>query len=202
MREVGWLQSGNPGVLDSGAHIGLRRVEINDYAANLETLIGMAQESGAEVAFMMLANNEDLEGGASPGKAWDPYRQGMKDTAARHGAPLIDVPALFIDSGLSRDALFLDEMHPTPAGHRIMGEALAALLVEQRWDRGETLMGTGLAGDIPRYEDPYVSGGGGGGGSSDGLGSPPGGDPGGGSGAQPGGGHEMDGGASRLPIQG
>jgi len=190
MREVGWLQSGNPGVLDSGQHIGLRRVEINDYAANLETMVDMAQDSGAEVAFIMLANNEDLDGGSSPGKAWDPYRQVMKDTAARHGAPLIDVPALFIDSGLSREALFLDEMHPTAAGHRIMGEALADLLLEHRWDRGSALMGSGEPGDIPSYDDPYVSGGGA---SSSEPGSPPGGDPGGTPGAQPGGGTRISG---------
>jgi lysophospholipase L1-like esterase len=190
MRQVGWLQSGTPGVLDSGEHIGLRRVEINDYAANLETLVDLAAASGAEVAFLMLANNEDLDTSENQGKAWDPYRQVMKDTAARHGAPLLDVPRLFIDSGLSREALFLDEMHPTAAGHRIMGEALAGLLSEHGWPE-HALMGDGQGGSIPHYEDPYVSG------SPDNPGAQtsgnPGGNPGGDPGPQPGAGARISG---------
>ncbi|MDG1483481.1 MAG: SGNH/GDSL hydrolase family protein [Myxococcota bacterium] len=192
MQEVGWLQSGSPSVLDSGEHIGLRRVEINDYAANLETLVDIADASGAEVAFLMLANNEDLDVSKSQGKAWDPYRQVMKDTAARHGAPLLDVPELFIESGMSREALFIDEMHPTPAGHRLMGEALARLLSEHQWP-SQPLMGDGLGGAIPTYEDPYVSGGGPNDPSAQQNGTPPGGEPSGAPGPQPGSGARISG---------
>ena len=106
----------------------------------------------------MLANNEDLDTTPSQGKAWDPYRQVMKDTAARHGAPLLDIPTLFTESGLSKEALFLDEMHPTAEGHRLMGEALTALLEKHSWPESP-LMGDGVGGSIPGYEDPYVSGG-------------------------------------------
>jgi len=150
VQKTGWLRQ-------SGPQIGVRRVEINDYATNLETLVSIASEVGAEVVFMMLANNEDLDE-PGPGKAWDPYRQVIRDTASRHGAPIIDVPTLFQESGLSRDQLFLDEMHPTTAGHRIMGESLGSLLKGAEWDLGGSVMTAPAGGAMPTYDDPYVQG--------------------------------------------
>lgn len=152
VQRVGWMQSGR-------AQDGRRRVAINDYAANLGTLAGIAESAGADVVFMVLANNEDLSLEANAGKAWDPYRTVMRETAARIGAPVIDVPALFIESGLDKETLFLDEMHPTAAGHKIMGDALAAVLKDAAFDKGGTVMAAGSPGPVPVYEDPYVSGG-------------------------------------------
>ena len=125
VQQVGWMQQ-------SRGQLGPRRVSINDYAGNLERLVDMATGRGADVVFVLPANNEDL-GSEGSDKAWTPYRKVMRETALRHGAPLVDVPAVFIESGLSRDALFLDEMHPTVAGHRLMGEALARTLSERGW---------------------------------------------------------------------
>ena len=147
VKKVGWMQQ-------SRGQLGPRRVEINDYAANLERLVDMAQAKGAEAVFVLPANNEDLAPETSD-KAWTPYRKVMRDTAARHGAPLIDVPSLFQASGLTKDALFLDEMHPTVAGHRIMGEALAAALAERGWPGGTVLQG-GTGEPVPTYTDPFL----------------------------------------------
>jgi len=156
VQKVAWQQDSR-----SRGQIGLRRVEINDYARNLESLVGLARESGAEVAFVLLANNEDVKSGgpvqAGP-KAWDPYRRVMRETAARHGAPLIDVPALFLESGLGPSELFLDEMHPTVEGHRIMGEALAAVLAERDWLAGGPVQRDPHGGNVPDYVDPFVEG--------------------------------------------
>ena len=151
IRTVSWQ-------VGSSQHIGLRRVEINDYAANLEILTGMAHEVGAEVVFLLLANEEDVRSHVGGQKAWTPYRQVMRDTAARHGAPLIDVPALFQASGLGEEALFLDEMHPTAAGHNIIGQALTSLLQERRWTEGGAVETGGTGGPIPTYTDPFVHG--------------------------------------------
>ena len=149
VRAVGWMQKGR-------GQIGPRRVEINDYAANLERLVEMASERDADVVFVVPANNEDMKGGDGD-KAWDPYRQVMRDTAARHGAPVIDVPAVFKASGQSRTELFLDEMHPTVAGHRLMGEALADALRSGGWPPGP-LGSDGTGGPVPTYEDPFIQG--------------------------------------------
>jgi hypothetical protein len=154
IQKVGWF-------IGKGEPLGLRRVEINDYAANLDNLARLARSRGAEVLFIIPPNNEDLvpasEG--SNGKAWDPYRQVMRDTAARYGAPLISMPEVFAASGKDRGQLFLDEMHPTALGHDLMGRELARVLQEKGWARGATLMGEGKGGGMPTYEDPYVKGG-------------------------------------------
>ncbi len=72
VRTDSWMQTGDPSLLDQGEHIGLRRVEINDYAANLDTLYRIAADHGAEVLFLLPANNEDLDSTPLQRKAWDP----------------------------------------------------------------------------------------------------------------------------------
>ena len=99
IRTVSWQ-------VGSSAHIGSRRVEINDYANNLENIVEIAKETGAQVVFVMLANEEDLSQHQEGDKAWDPYRLVMKDTAARHGYPLLNIPELFKASGLTKTAVF------------------------------------------------------------------------------------------------
>ena len=156
VQKVAWQQDSQ-----SRGQIGVRRVDINDYASNLESLVAIARESDAEVLFVVLANNEDVESGGpvqSGPKAWDPYRRVMRETAARHGAPVLDVPALFQESGKSTGELFLDEMHPTIEGHRLMGEALGAILAERDWVSGGAVLEGALGGDIPEYVDPFVDG--------------------------------------------
>jgi hypothetical protein len=150
---VDWQQSSE----DRG-QIGLRRVSINDYAQNLDHLVAIAKERGADVVFLLLSNNEDVgpQGDARAMKAWTPYRDVMRATAERHGAPVIDVPALFTASGLSRQDLFLDKMHPTAKGHAIIGQALADLLLEGGWPEGNPLWSDGTGADRPEYEDPFL----------------------------------------------
>jgi hypothetical protein len=131
-------------------------VAINDYAANLEILVGMATEVGAEVVFLLLANEEDVRAHVGGEKAWTPYREVMREAAARHGAPVVEVPELFRASGLSDEALFLDEMHPTIAGHRIIGEALAEVL--RPWAAGADINTGGTGGAVPVYTDRFVQG--------------------------------------------
>lgn len=149
-RKVGWQ-------VGSNEHIGLRRVEINDYAENLESMVQMAMSNNAEVVFVMLANEEDIEQ-TSGDKAWTPYRNVMEETARRYGAPLINVPELFRRSGLSKSDLFLDEMHPTVQGHQIMGNALAELLLSHDWVNGGPIMTEFDGSDRPSYEDPFIKG--------------------------------------------
>jgi lysophospholipase L1-like esterase len=157
VEKVGWQTSSQ----DRG-QIGLRRVEINDYAQNLEHIAQIARSRGAELVFLLLSNNEDLGVGGDQGealKAWTPYREVMRETAARHGAPVIDVPELFRASGLAKDELFLDQMHPTARGHALIGEALSSLLAERGWPTGGAVLRDPAGGAVPTYEDPFLRGG-------------------------------------------
>lgn len=147
---VDWMTSG-------GDTQGVRRVAIQDYADNLEEMVQLALERDGEVLFIVLANNEDLDESKEDRRmAWTPYREVMRETAARHGAPVIEVPELFEASGEDKGALFLDEMHPTATGHRIIGEALASLLLEKDWASGGRVMTDGPGGPVPDYSDPFV----------------------------------------------
>jgi lysophospholipase L1-like esterase len=150
-RRVGWM-------VGRGEKVGERRVPIQEYARNLETIVELAHDHGSEVAFMVLPNRDDLEDQPESGAAWDPYRQVMRDTALRHGAPVVDLPALFIGSGRSADDLFLDEMHPTALGHHLWGEAVHSALEERGWSAGEPVERDPAPSPIPSYADPYVEG--------------------------------------------
>lgn len=114
-----------------------RRVEINDYSANLYAIARAAQARGAGVAFLLLPNREDLEPKAldrgADGPAWLPYRAALRAAAEAFGAPLIDGPATFAASGRPAEALFLDEMHPSVEGHGILGAAVAEALATAGW---------------------------------------------------------------------
>jgi len=149
-RKVGWT-------VGKGQQQGARRVEANDYARNLQALVDLAHSHGAQVVFVMLSSQDDLAEAHGEPPAWALYRRIMQDTAARNGAPLVEVPTLFQESGLERDALFLDEMHPTATGHRLIGEALAQALAG--WAEGAPLEGPGTGGAVPDYQDPFVFGG-------------------------------------------
>jgi lysophospholipase L1-like esterase len=149
-RKVGWT-------LGSANHLGARRVDINDYAQNLETMVQMAKSIGAEVLFMLLANEEDINQ-VSGDRAWTPYREVMAETADRHGAPMLRIGDLFRATGMSKEQLFLDEMHPTKMGHQVIGKALADLLMSADWPNGGSVMGKGDGSDLPEYVDPFIKG--------------------------------------------
>ena len=149
VRTVGFM-------LGSGDKIGRRRVAIEDYAANLDTIAILARAHGAGVLFLVLANVEDLVPAPGGRPAWEPYRQVMRDTARRHGAQVVEVPALFRASGLSPGELFVDQMHPSATGHRIIARELATVLGLAGWVEGGTVMGPGEPGPIPAYEDPAL----------------------------------------------
>lgn len=121
---VGWME------LKRQAPSGKRRVPIADYARNLtEYCTTMADRDGG-VVFVMLPNRHDL-GGGHPNPPWVPYRKTMRAVAESCGAPLVDLPAVFARDG--RSHLFLDEMHPSVAGHQLMADAIAETLRGAGW---------------------------------------------------------------------
>lgn len=124
--KVGWQVGGTDG------RTGTRRVALADYARNLRTFCEIMAARGGGVVFVVLPNREDLAP-VSPDPAWAPYRDVMRATAEACAAPLVEGPAAFRAAGKSADALFLDVMHPTPAGHAVLAEAVAATLRAARW---------------------------------------------------------------------
>lgn len=138
--------------LSLGDQTGYRRVSINDYASNLEIMVESAHANQAEVLFLLLPNEEDIKSKAQS-YAWSSYRKVMRDTASRYGAPLLDGVSLFHESKLSSRELFIDKMHPSVQGHRIIGKKLAQML--QGWAKGEKLYTKGDGKEKPVYTDRF-----------------------------------------------
>jgi lysophospholipase L1-like esterase len=151
-RKVGWQLGG------TDVRTGFRRVRVNDYAANLEAFCERMLARDGGVVFVQLANREDLRGGTSP-MAWEPYRRVMAETAERYGALVVSVPAAFVASGRSVDALFMDQMHPTAGGHALMAEAIASALSAAGWP-GRPLNLHAATAERPAYDDTFEGKGG------------------------------------------
>jgi lysophospholipase L1-like esterase len=126
VKKIGWTLGGD------GPRSGRRRVAINDYADNLDTLCARMRERNGGVIFVMLANREDVNP-VSPDPAWGPYRRVMQQAAERNSVPLVELPTVFRAWGRSEDALFMDQMHPTAAGHTLIASTVAGALKTAGW---------------------------------------------------------------------
>ncbi|MFH1464907.1 MAG: GDSL-type esterase/lipase family protein [Pseudomonadota bacterium] len=107
------------------------RVPIGEYGRNLRALAREARRLGGEVAYLVLPCVRDPADGRV-GDFRDRWRQVMRETAAAEGAPLADAPPAFAST--NPGAMFLDEVHPSPAGHARIAEVLSAALGE--WTGG------------------------------------------------------------------
>ncbi len=151
-----WVHS--PGGMSLSA--GVPRVPLADYRHNLEEMVRVTRQMGAVPVLLLLAprayleapNPEDsseagLEENAGPAsrrdaraetRAGDPvasYRRVMREVAREQAVSLVDMEPVLRDLLRSRrvpslEALFMDEVHPTPAGHLAMARALADILVQ------------------------------------------------------------------------
>jgi lysophospholipase L1-like esterase len=148
-RGVTWRQDPN-----AEGRLGVRRVEINEYAANLRKISNRVTENGAEVAFLLLPNRVDIDGGDAP-RTWDPYRDVLRAIAQETGAVLVDGPSLFDNSQLSAENLFIDEMHPSAEGHRILGEGLASALAARGWPTKSAQVAPGTPAP-EHWTDPHL----------------------------------------------
>lgn len=120
---------------------GSRRVPLERYVENLDRIVRDARARGVGAAFIAPANDGLVSRRFRGTAGWDPYFDAQAKVAAWHGLPVIRLLEAFqavadADGG----ALFLDEMHPTALGHRVLAEAVAEGLVEAGWP-DERLLG-------------------------------------------------------------
>jgi lysophospholipase L1-like esterase len=130
----GPVQNGAPTIGAGGAPT--LRVPLDDYRANLRAMASLARGAGADPAFLVLPCVKDPTGGGKVGDFRDTYRDAMRDAARELNAPIADTPGSFV--GTDPNAMFLDEVHPTAAGHARIAEVVDAAL--EPWVRA------GLAG--------------------------------------------------------
>jgi lysophospholipase L1-like esterase len=102
------------------------RVSLAEYRANLAAMAALVTANGGTPAFLVLPCVKDPAGGGKVGDFRDDYRAAMRETAASLHAPLADTPAAFV--GTDASSMFLDEVHPTGAGHARIAEVLTETL--------------------------------------------------------------------------
>ncbi len=125
-QKVRWIQSREDvGNLQDGPGT---RVPIEEYVANLRAIVAESRKLGARVAFLVLPAPLDFDQ-VPPPTTVQAYRFAMRHLAEDIGAPLVDGPALFKEAQVPL-TYFLDNVHPAPEGHRLLGEALAQALME------------------------------------------------------------------------
>jgi len=115
-----------------------QRVPIADYRRNLEALVGMARDHNAEVAFLVLPHPLDRTHHGRGQQSFEAYRTALREAAAAHGAPLVRGDQVFEqavaqDPSLGGGDLFVDRIHPSVLGHRLLGEALGEALSD--WEQ-------------------------------------------------------------------
>lgn len=127
-QKVGWID-GVADVSDGQGHPG--RTSLALYSANLDGMAAEAVQLGARPIFVLLPAPMDFDT-APPPPMISVYRDAVQAAAARAGAPVVDGTEVFRAHG-GGVADFFDQVHPTPRGHRLLGEALADAI----WDAGE-----------------------------------------------------------------
>lgn len=127
----------------------VRRVALADYAHNLDAIVREARRRNVGVVFVAPANRELASGPAAKKLyAWDVYFDAQRAVAAWHGVPLVSAAEALRASGLSSEDAFVDVMHPSAAGVRVIAEAVAATVAAAGWP-GERLLGR---------EEPFAGG--------------------------------------------
>lgn len=132
-RKVGWIASmkddvgGQAPVGASGASANTQdraRVLLRDYIENLRAMAQETKRIGARPAFLALPAPIDLDPAGPPADILE-YREAMRTVAEESGAPYIDGPGWLHDHQ-GTIGHFADQVHPTPLGHQLIGEAVAA----------------------------------------------------------------------------
>jgi len=117
---------------------GVRRVPITRYGENLDWMARTAAERGVGVAFVAPCNMGMVQGLYQDGASWDVYFNAQKSVAEHHGAPWISTKEA-MQAGGNTDALFVDVLHPSAAGHAIFADTARAALNAAGWPGNKLL---------------------------------------------------------------
>jgi len=118
--------------------VDLSRVPLPDYLENLDTMLSSARAHGAQMMLAPLAQEWDVgiwnvpmppptEGQVLP---WFPYRDAQAEWAEARGVGRVNFADVFAATDIPKAALFVDNMHPSPKGSKLMAAAVAEHIAE------------------------------------------------------------------------
>lgn len=108
-------------------------LQINPRNAHLLYLYGSALFNSGRFdeakAALQSARDEDISGRRAPGNV----NRILKELVQLYSIPLADIERAFQDrcrNGIIDDSLFIDPIHPSPEGHRVIAETLAKTIID------------------------------------------------------------------------
>ncbi|MCB1152354.1 hypothetical protein KDL45_01805 [bacterium] len=100
------------------------RVDPETHADNLRAMTAMAKGIGAKVTLLILPNTWDMQG-KGPSDEAEVYFRNFHRVGEQTGAIVVDMSKEY--AGASRAEMpryFVDEIHPSPEGHRVIAERI------------------------------------------------------------------------------
>jgi lysophospholipase L1-like esterase len=101
------------------------RLSVNHYQASIEAVLTETRRRGAEIILLNVGFAPQL-GPTEPQprryrRGWleDDYNEAIRDVAAKFGAPLVEMSGTALTQ-----ATMLDDLHPSPAGYRLIAERI------------------------------------------------------------------------------
>ena len=131
---------------------GRRRVELREYAENLDHMLLGAVEREVSVIMLSPCNEVLIDPAWTNPTVWDAYFRTMHTVAARRGVPIVAACDVLKAHSLTKDVAFLDEMHPTALTNRLYGLALAGELRARGWPYKPVLPD----GSLPLWDEDIV----------------------------------------------
>lgn len=135
-----------------------RRVPVGAYAANLDAMIKQARARDVGVVLLTPPSPVEIEAKVRPPHQWEPYRAAQRSVAQLHGVPHIDATGPFSaavahtpEKGLG--PWFLDDLHPTAKGQRLMAKLVHRALTDRGWPDDRVLGSASVALDSSSFVD-------------------------------------------------
>ena len=152
-RVVTWTRS------SQWSTVGQRRVPLQRYAENLDWMVREAASRGIGAAMLAPCNIEMARGTIPDDVVWAPYFDAQRTIATAHGIPVIEIAPVVVPAAAQGvpEALYIDEMHPSVAGHKLFAQAIYAGLQAAGWP-GVSLVATGGPVDVSGLQDAPTEG--------------------------------------------
>lgn len=110
------------------------RVSLDEYRENLVGIVSEARACNAKVIGLQLSTLEEVTRGKPPHKQLALYKEVLSNVMTEMGNQCLDLTPTFRRTSIEpaeASSLFLDGLHPSPRGHKIIAEELASAITRE-----------------------------------------------------------------------